>query len=285
MTTITEDVDPMGTQPSLTPAAAYQAYYGPAIFEPLASILLSRARPSPGESVLDVACGTGIATRRVAVSVGTTGRVVGVDVNPAMLDVARAVTSETDLTVEWQHGDGTALPLPDAAFDLVLCQQGLQFFPDRDAGAREMRRVLRVGGRAVIAVWQGLEHHPLFAALADAELPELARFDVQASYGDLVAPFSFGDAAVLRDLLVAAGFRQVEVVQASVVARFPDPDRFVERLEYAYAAVVPAFAEDPAAFAGYLEAVDRRTRDVVDRHRDGDHVVIPMQTNIAIARG
>ncbi len=273
----------MTVQPAAaTPAQAYQEYYGPAIFEPLTSLLIEHARPRTGESVLDVACGTGIATRRAAGAVSHSARVVGVDVNPGMLDVARAVT--TDMDVEWREGDGTALDLPDGCFDLVLCQQGLQFFPDRAAGAAEMRRVLVEGGRVVVAVWRGLEHHPLWAALADAEVPHLVRLGVPATYEDAVAPFSFGDPGELTVLLEGAGFRDVEVVQESIVARFTDPDRFVERLEYAYAAVIPEFLHDPAAFAGYLAAIQAETEQIVDRYRDGGHVAVPMHTNIAIAR-
>jgi SAM-dependent methyltransferase len=275
------EVNVMTTQPTLTPAEVYQAYYGPAIFEPLTSILLEHARPAVGESVLDVACGTGIVTRRAAASVGA--RVVGVDLNPGMLEVAKDVTSATDLTIEWQQGDGASLELPDASFDLVLCQQGLQFFPDRGAGASEMRRVLRDGGRAVIATWQGPERHPLYTALADAELPELTRHGVPVTHDELVAPFSLGDPDEVRDLLRGAGFREVEISQASIVARFPDPDRFVERLEFAYAAVVPAFAEAPSAFANYLDAITERTREVVEGYRDGDHIAVPMHTSVAIA--
>lgn len=271
------------TSPSTTtPAQAYQEYYGPAIFEPLASRFLSHARPLLGEAVVDVACGTGIVTRRAAEAVGD-GLVVGVDLNPAMLEVARAVTADAGLGIDLRQGDATSLDLPDSVFDLVLCQQGLQFFPDRNAAVAEMRRVLTADGRAAIAVWQGLERHPLYAALADAEVPQLARFGVPVSYEDAVAPFSLGDPDELTALLRAAGFGDVEVVPDSIVARFPDADRFVERLEYAYAAVVPAFMEDPTAFATYLAAIQQGTRNMVARYRSGDHILVPMHANIAVA--
>lgn len=273
----------MNALPALSPAEAYEEYYLPAIFGPLSSILLDHAAPQSGESLLDVACGTGVVTRRAATIVGHEVRIVGVDLNPGMLEVARTVAPTSNSGIEWMQGDGTALDLPDHSFDLVLCQQGLQFFPDRAAGAREIRRVVRDTGRAALAVWQGLDRHPLFAALAEAELPELARFGVPVTHGDLVAPFSYGDPDVLRVLLREAGFRYVDVTQASIVARFSDPDRFVERLEFAYAAVVPAFAQDSSVFADYLDVVTGRTRDVVETYREEDHVAVPMHTNIAIA--
>lgn len=267
------------------PAQAYQSYFGPAIFEPLTAQVLASAAPAAGERVLDVACGTGILTRRAAVHAGPAGQVVGVDINPAMIETARSImAAEGRAPIEYRHGDGTALDEPSGTYDAAYCQQGLQFFPDREAGAGELRRVVRDGGRAVVAVWQGIDRHPLYAALADAEEPHLAALGVALSRQELIAPFSLGDADELRDLLARAGFSEVTVTRASIEARFADADRFVERLEYAYAAVVPAFAQDPAAFQAYLERISADTRSVVAEYRVGDEVVVPMHANIAVAR-
>lgn len=271
------------TTPTTSPAEAYETYFGPAIFAPLASHTLAYAAPRPGESVLDVACGTGIVTRRAARLVGGDAAVVGVDINPAMVEVARSIADGDGAAIDYRHGDASQLDLPDGAFDLALCQQGLQFLDDRRAGAVEMRRVLRDGGRAVVAVWQGPELHPLYTALAEAEVPQLARFGVPVSHDEAMAPFTLGDPEELADILTDAGFRQVAIAQETIVARFPDADRYVERMEHAYAAVVPQFLEDPEAFTAYLAAIDRETRAIVDTHRDGDHVVVPMHANIAVA--
>ena len=266
-----------------TPAHAYQEYFGPAIFEPLVAKVLECAVPAPGDRVLDVACGTGIVTRRVAALAGRSGRVVGVDINPGMLEVARSVPTLNEARIDWLAGDGTALDLPDEALDLVYCQQGLQFFPDWAAGAGEMRRVLRDGGRAVIATWQGPDRHPLYAALADAEEPHLGALGVEISRQELEAPFLLGSAEELERILRGAGFTDIRIVERSIDARFATADRFVERMEFAYAAVIPQFAEDPAAFEAYLAAVARETTEIVERYRDGDHIVVPMHANIAIA--
>lgn len=266
-----------------SPARAYQEYFGPAIFEPLSDAVIECAAPRRGDQVIDVACGTGIIARRAAALVGTTGNVVGVDVNPAMVEIARSIPVPEGTPVEYQEGDGTALEFVDESFDFLYCQQGLQFFSDRVAGAQEMRRVLRPHGRAVVATWRGLDRHPLYAALADAEEPHLRALGVRVSRDELEAPFSLGDSDELRGLLTDAGFTQVQVEQRSINARFSTPDRFVERMEFAYAAVVPQFAEDRAAFGRFLEAINRDTRDVVEQYRKGDHVVVPMHSNIAIA--
>jgi SAM-dependent methyltransferase len=167
---------------------------------------------------------------------------------------------------------------------VAYCQQALQFFVDRPAGAAELRRVVRDGGRAIVAVWQGIDRHPLYAALAEAEEPHLAALGVSLSRDELIAPFSLGDADEVCDLLGTAGFSDVELTTASIEARFADADRFVERLEYAYAAVIPAFAYDPRAFDAYLERIAADTKDVVEQYRAGDEVVVPMHANIALAR-
>ena len=269
--------------PRPSPARSYEEYFVPAIFDPLTSHVLQAAPPRPGERVLDLACGTGIVARRVAPLVGPTGTLVGVDANPDMIEVARESSATGGPLIEFRHGDAQALDLPDGAFDRVICQQGLQFLADPEVALRELRRVLDTGGIAVLAVWQGLERHPLYAALARAEAPHLTAFGLPVTMDDLTAPFSLGDAAQLCALLAEAGFREVDDTEASITARFPSPDEFVKRLEYAYAAVVPAFVEAPELFTRYLEAITAETADLVEAHRDGDHVVVPMHTNIVTA--
>jgi SAM-dependent methyltransferase len=264
-----------------TPAHAYHEIYGPAIFEPLAERLMACGSPEPGARVLDVACGTGVVTRRAAALAGPSGRVVGVDINPAMVAVARSIDAP-GAPIEYHEGDATSLAFDDASFDRAYCQQGLQFVPDRPAAVAEIRRAVRDGGHVVIAVWRGLDHNSFFAAMADAEEPHLRALDADMTYEDLVAPFSFGVPDALGALLVDAGFERVDLVGTTIDARFA-ADRFVERLEYPYAAVVPAFATDLDAFRKYLDAITAATRDVVEEYRVGNDVVVPMHTTIATA--
>jgi SAM-dependent methyltransferase len=136
-----------------SPAEVYERYLGRAIADPFTRVLLDFARPKPGESVLDLAAGTGSVARHVAPIGGAEGHLVAVDINPAMLAVGRAVPTPPGARIEWREDDAIKLDLPDQAFDLVLCQQGLQFFPDRAASLREIRRVLRPGGRTAIWIW------------------------------------------------------------------------------------------------------------------------------------
>jgi ubiquinone/menaquinone biosynthesis C-methylase UbiE len=265
------------------PAVGYLEYLVPALFEPLAREVFAISPPRRGERVLDVACGTGIVARKAAELVGRDGEVVGVDVNPRMIEVAKELPPPAGAPTKFMQGDGTALDLSDDSFDVVYCQQGLQFFPDRSAGVQEMRRVLVDGGRAVIAAWLGIEHQPLFAALADAEERHLAAAGVPASRDELEAPFSLGDSGEIRTLFEQAGFGDVHVTERAFNAEFATADRFIERMEFAYAAVVPAFVENAEAFNGFVENVARDTRDVVERYTSGDRVVAPMKTNIVVA--
>src|SRR5690606_9535063 len=139
------------------------------------------AAPKPGERVLDLACGTGIIARQVAPLVGGEGKVVALDLRPGMLAAASKLTVPYGAPTERVQGDATELDFAPGSFDLVVCQQGLQFFPDRPAAAAEMKRVLATGGRAVVACWRSLEHHPLWSKMAEAEVRHLAALGADAS--------------------------------------------------------------------------------------------------------
>jgi len=146
-----------GWQLSGNAPEAYERYIIPALFHEWACDLVETAAVQAGERVLDVACGTGVVARVAASRVGKAGHVVGVDVNEGMLGMARTVPPSLGTTITWQQGDAAALPLPNAAFDVVLCQQGLQYFPQREAALREMARVLVPGGRLALSVWRPIE--------------------------------------------------------------------------------------------------------------------------------
>jgi ubiquinone/menaquinone biosynthesis C-methylase UbiE len=271
------------TAPSVpSPAEMYEQFYGPAIFQPLAEKFIEFVGPRSGEQVLDVACGTGFVARRVAPLVGEAGRVVAVDINPNMLAVARSQPAPEGGTIEWVEGDAVALDLPEHEFDVVLCQQGLQFFSDRLAALRGLRGLLAPGGRIGIAVWQGIDRQTLFAEFAEVEALHLAPLGVP--YEDLVAPFALGDAEELRGLLEEAGFADIEIEPREFEASFPEPETFARKMETAYGAVIPAFVADPEAFEAFVSAVERETREHVRRYSDGAVVRFPMPTYFAVAQ-
>ena len=150
------DYHPPWQQVSGNAAEVYERQLVPTMLVPWASTLIDLAEVQPGMHVLDVACGTGVVTRLAAERVGTAGRVVGLDINAAMLSVARRL-APVGTSVEWLESSALEMPLPDSSFDMVFCQHGLQQFPDRPAALHEMRRVLMPGGRLGLCVWSRIE--------------------------------------------------------------------------------------------------------------------------------
>lgn len=156
---------------------------------PLVTGLLDAAELQPGQRVLDLACGTGIATIEAAARVGPSGSVVGADLNPGMIEVARQAPPAA-APVEWHVANAMELPFDDEAFDAVVVQQGVPFFPDLAAALDEMRRVTRPGGVVAATSWTPMETNPYFhaqyaglgEALGEAEVASLA--DAFALTGD-----------------------------------------------------------------------------------------------------
>jgi ubiquinone/menaquinone biosynthesis C-methylase UbiE len=198
----------------------YERYFVPASGAPVARDRLEVAALRPGERVLDVACGTGVVTRLAAERVGGEGSVAGSDVNPGMLAVARAAVP-SDSAITWYETGAEAMPLADGAFDVVLCQMGLQFFADKPAALREMARVLAPGGRLVLNA-PGPTPGP-FSIMADA-LGRHADPRI-ASFVHLV--FSLHDPEELRALLDGAGFRAIDVEADVRTLRLPPPAEFL----------------------------------------------------------
>ncbi|MFW7343897.1 class I SAM-dependent methyltransferase [Pollutimonas sp. H1-120] len=270
----------MNQQPDLSPAEVYERYLSRAIADPWTRVLLELALPKPGERVLDIACGTGSVARQVAPMVGISGQVLALDINSEMLEVGRAQPSPAGASILWQEGDATRLELPGDAFDLVLCQQGFQFFPDRVASGREMRRVLRDGGRAVISVWQSLSRHPLYEELFTATARVL-----DAPISDVDVAFSLSNPEELYTLLSEAGFHYIEITPRSLFIRMPEPERFVQFSILGAATSVPAFASmDAIERFALVEKVRAKTHAIIQGFRDGDSLAFSMETNIAIAK-
>jgi ubiquinone/menaquinone biosynthesis C-methylase UbiE len=184
--------------------------------------LLDLVLPAAGERALDVACGTGAVTRLVAERVTATGRVIGLDVDAAMLAVGRAVVTRSN--VAWLTAEGLELPFGEAVFDLVVCQQGLQFVSDRLQALREMRRVLRPGGRLGLACWRTPEDGSPYAAIERALGRRVGR------ERSPLPRFALGDGASLRRLVEAARFRDVRLHFRTTLVEWPSTALFVRAL-------------------------------------------------------
>jgi ubiquinone/menaquinone biosynthesis C-methylase UbiE len=186
-----------GTAYGENAAENYERYFTPVIGGPFAADLVEDAQLQPGERVLDVACGTGTIARLAAERVGQDGAVSALDVNAAMLAVARAIPSA--IPIKWYETSAESIPLPDNSFDVVFCGLGLQFFADQRAALRELRRVLVPGGRLHI-------NTPRPNALFELFDREITRH-MGAQAGAFVrAVFSLHDPQELHSLLVDAGF-------------------------------------------------------------------------------
>jgi ubiquinone/menaquinone biosynthesis C-methylase UbiE len=197
----------------------YERYLVPSIFGPWARELVDSAALRSGDRVLDLACGTGIVARLAAERVPG-GRVVGLDVNPGMIGVARTLAPE----IEWQVGNALEISSPDGSFDVVYCQQGLQFFSDRHAATTQMRRVLVQGACLALACWSSIAESPGFGAL-------LAALERHCPDGvsTMLAPFSLSDSEELSRLLREAGFKEVRVQLKSRTLDFPSISEFVRQ--------------------------------------------------------
>ena len=205
-----------------TAAELYQRYLVPLITSLWAADLVERSAPRPGERVLDVACGTGVVARLAAERIGT-GRVVGLDLNSGMLAVARTAAQNGGPKVEWHEASVHQMPFPDGTFDVILCQLGLQFFPDRARALAEMFRVLTPGGRLALSVFTAIERTPVAHALADA----LDRHLAPGASSIKRSEHTLSDGRLLENLVSAAGFKDVTVTSVTQMLRFPSPRDYV----------------------------------------------------------
>lgn len=219
-------------------AERYERVMVPAVGQALGAALLEEVGLAPGARVLDVACGTGIVARLAAPRLGAGGRMVAVDNNEAMLSVARLQPLSTGVPIEWQQADAASLPFPDGSFDVVLCQLGLQFFPQRLIALRQMKRVLVPAGQLGLSVWvQSAAYEVFEGAVAPCVGEQAAR--------SLRDPFSLSGADELSDLLGEAGFRDVRMETKTIIARFPSAyDFFGYQLSGRLAPAVDRLTDD-----------------------------------------
>ncbi len=189
----------MGSIPEL-----YDRHLGPVFFEPYAADLCARLVCAPSMKVLEIACGTGIVTRRLLGRLPADAVLIATDLNEPMLAHARAGTT-ADARVTWQAADAQNLPFAEDHFDAIVCQFGVMFVPDKALAFREMRRVLKPGGQLLFNTWDS------FAANPGARLfhEEIAALFPDSPPEFMHVPFGFFDQQIIRDMLAAAGFSDV----------------------------------------------------------------------------
>lgn len=188
----------------------YDRYLGPSFFEPFANDMLVRLDPKCHKKVLEIACGTGIVTRRLRDCLSAEAELIATDLNPAMFALAQNKFDSKE-NVIWREADASALPFADGSFDAVVCQFGVMFFPDKQAAMRETHRVLSSGGIFLFNVWDSLEQNPV-ARTAHETIASFFDHDPPSFYE---VPFGFHDVDLIRGLLEATGFQEIEI---SVIA-------------------------------------------------------------------
>jgi len=264
-----------GWQLETNSAEAYERYLVPAIMASWADRLVALAAPLPGARVLDVGCGTGIVARRAAPRVGPGGRVVGLDLNEGMLAVAAAASSTMRPPIEWRQGNATSLPFPDGDFDVVFCQQTLQFVPDRSAAVREMHRVLRPRGCAAFSVCRPIEFNPAYPPLAEA----LRRHAGPEAEAMMRSPFPSWTVEDVRGFAADAGFGEVRVQIDVGPARYPSAEEFLRQEAASSPLAGPIGALSAETRAVLIEEIDGALRF----RRDDGGVVFPIETYMVLA--
>jgi ubiquinone/menaquinone biosynthesis C-methylase UbiE len=266
--------------PKLSAAEAYERVVVTYTTAPVSVLLLEHAALRPGERVADIACGTGIVARRAAPLVGAAGTIVAVDINPAMLAVGRSLPAPEGATIDWREGDALALPLADGAFDIVLCQQGLMFFPDAPAALREMYRVLAPGGRLGLLVADAIEHSPASYLIWST----IAR-RLEAPLTTLARGFGLGDAGKVRSMLVEAGFQQVKVFTRALTIRQPQEDDLIRNILAGVRSVVPRLAAMSAdETAALARSVEDEIGDTLRSYVEDGQQLFPMSFHVVLAR-
>ena len=260
-------------------AELYQRHLVPAVTARWADDLIERVALRAGERVLDVACGTGVVAREAAFRVGPTGRVAAVDVNAAMLAVARSLPPVAGAAVAWREASALELPFAAGSFDVALCQFGLQFFPDPVGALREQRRVLVDHGRLALNVFSPIERNPAAYALSNALDRQVAPGTSRAKR----AEHSLADPAELKTLVADAGFEEIRIETVTKATHF----RSVAEYVGVQLAATP--------LASIVEGLDDTTRDsVVDAlvedisaelepYQDSSGLSFPQEVHVLVA--
>jgi SAM-dependent methyltransferase len=262
-----------------TAAELYERYLVPAITTKWATDLLDRARPREGDAVLDVACGTGIVARLAAMRVGR-GKVTGLDLNSGMLAVARGAPTE-GAPISWIEGSALDLPFPSESFDVVLCQLGLQFFPNQRLALGEMRRVLKPLGRAGLSVYSRIEQTPGANAFVLALEDVLGTDTSRIKRGE----HSFANPAQLEALLRDTDFSAFEVQTVEQTIVFPSVIDYVRfQLVATPMAVLLRDSTEPQRKAIISSIATKTMALSTSAMLDGGKFTFPQQAYVAIAQ-
>jgi ubiquinone/menaquinone biosynthesis C-methylase UbiE len=253
----------------------YDRYLVPLIFESFAQDLAQRIAALSPNTVLETAAGSGVVTRALTARLSPDASYVVTDLNQPMLDYA-ATRQAANNRITWRKADALALPFEDAAFDLVCCQFGVMFFPNRQSGYLEARRVLKPGGHFLFNVWDRIEEN-VFANDVTNALAELFPSDPPRFLAR--TPHGYYDTALIRRELEQAGFSSVVIETRADQSRASSPrDPAV-----AYCQGTPLRSEIEARTADRLEAAtDYAASRIANKHGSGE-VAAKIQAHVIVA--
>lgn len=234
------------------------------------------AAPQAGESVIDIGCGTGAAARYAAEAVGSSGQVIGVDVNAGMLEVARSLPAVQGTPIEWREANAAQLPLDDQSVDLVLCAQTLQFLPEKQLGLSEMRRVVKPGGRVALSLWCDIEDSPYFYTLVET----IARHIGSDTAAGLKSAFALSDANEICRLLKEAGFEQIDRTITRLDLPLPQLTEFVPR----HISATPMAAGFSRAGESMQQSIIQEATEKLSSYETDGQVQIPFKSHMMMAR-
>jgi len=241
----------------------YDRFLVPLIFEPYADDLAARVATAQPGDVLETAAGTGVLTRALASRLAPSTRIVATDLNQPMLD--QAAKRQAEGRIEWKQADALALPFGDGGFDVVACQFGAMFFPDKVQGYREARRVLRPGGRFLFNVWAPIEENEfadvVTEALATVFPNDPPRFMARTPHGH-------HDVGRIREDLEAAGFTDISVDAVDATSKAASP----HHAAVAYCQGTPLRNEIEARDASRLEEATNQAADALARRFGKDAI-------------
>jgi SAM-dependent methyltransferase len=258
-----------------TAAEAYESALVPGLFGPWAQEVVAGAGIAPGMSVLDLACGTGVATKYAAHLCSPKGGVIGIDIDAGMVEIAKAAMLKMSMIADFRCAPADELPIDAASVDIALCLQGLQFFPNRSKAFSELHRVLKPGGKLVATTWSSIESCKGYWAM----ISTLEARDIDAAPAR--KPFSLSDPSELRMYAEAAGFGYVSARTEERLADFASTESFVEAVAQGAPSSRFALAKVPRdEWADFLSGVD----SMLTQWKSGDRLRFPMQSNVLEAR-
>jgi ubiquinone/menaquinone biosynthesis C-methylase UbiE len=260
-------------------AELYQRHLVAAVTARWADDLIERVALRAGERVLDVACGTGVVAREAAVRVGLTGQVAAVDINAGMLAVARSLPAVSGATIAWYEASALELPFADDSFDVVLCQLGLQFFPDPGAGLREQRRVLVDRGRLALSVFSPIERNPAAQALSNA----LDRHVAPCASRAKRAEHALADPAELEALVAAAGFGQIRIETVTKTTQFRSVAEYVRVQLAATPIALILEGADATARDAIVDALVKDLSATLEPYEDDSGLSFPQEVHTLLA--